>query len=106
VLHTPRYIGIMAREPSSPSGWDREFESGSLQRRVGEPSVPRAALAFEARPSEARYPLSPRIRTLREIRDKIRPEPVHEPLSHRGITHGLEPGEIAADHEPSDDPTR
>jgi hypothetical protein len=28
-----------------------------------------------------RYPLSPRIRTLREIRDKIRPEPVHEPLS-------------------------
>jgi hypothetical protein len=24
---------------------------------------------------------SPRIRTLREIRDKIRPEPVHEPLS-------------------------
>jgi hypothetical protein len=30
--HTPRYIGIMAREPNSPSGWDREFESGSLQR--------------------------------------------------------------------------
>jgi hypothetical protein len=27
-----------------------------------------------------RYPLSPRIQTLRAILNKIRPEPVHEPL--------------------------
>jgi hypothetical protein len=27
-----------------------------------------------------RYPFSPRIRTLQEIREKIRPEPVREPL--------------------------
>jgi hypothetical protein len=27
-----------------------------------------------------RYPLSPRIRTLRAIPAKLRPEPVHEPL--------------------------
>ena len=27
-----------------------------------------------------RYPLSPRIRTLRAILAKLRPEPVHEPL--------------------------
>jgi hypothetical protein len=27
-----------------------------------------------------RYPFSPRIRTLQEIRDKIRPEPIREPL--------------------------
>jgi hypothetical protein len=30
----------MAREPSSPSGWDREFESVFLQRGVCELSVP------------------------------------------------------------------
>jgi hypothetical protein len=27
-----------------------------------------------------RYPLSPRIRTLKEIREKLRPDPVREPL--------------------------
>jgi hypothetical protein len=31
-----------------------------------------------------RYPLSPRIRTLKEIRAKIRPEPVREPLLTAG----------------------
>jgi hypothetical protein len=30
--------------------------------------------------SYARYPLSPRIRTLRAILQKLRPEPVREPL--------------------------
>jgi hypothetical protein len=30
-----------------------------------------------------RYPLSPRIQTLREIRNMIRPEPVREPLPER-----------------------
>jgi hypothetical protein len=29
-----KYLDIMARYPSSPSGWDREFESGLLQLRV------------------------------------------------------------------------
>jgi hypothetical protein len=29
----------------------------------------------------ARYPLSPRIRTLRAVLDKLRPEPAREPLT-------------------------
>jgi hypothetical protein len=34
----------------------------------------------------ARFPLSPRILTLKAIRAKLRPEPVREPLPRRGIT--------------------
>jgi hypothetical protein len=33
----------------------------------------------------ARYPLSPRIQTLRAILQKIRPEPVREPLPPRKV---------------------
>ena len=33
----------------------------------------------------ARYPLSPRIRTLRAILAKLRPEPVREPLPPRKV---------------------
>jgi len=36
---------------------------------------------------------------LREIRDKIRPEPVTNLYPNRGVTHRPEPGDIAADHE-------
>ena len=44
-----------------------------------------AALERELRRiiDDDRYPLSPRIQVLREIRNMIRPEPVREPLPER-----------------------
>jgi hypothetical protein len=45
-----------------------------------------AALTKELHDSveKNRYPFSPRIRTLRGILNKLRPEPVREPLPPRG----------------------